>query len=222
MLRIERKSDVGTLAVELPAATRVFIENGIDFCCAGQRSIDTACHASQIDPKQILEEITRSCLEQYAMQPANGSMEALVDFIMDRYLGPLRTKLSAIESLLDKTIYMHGVGLYGTREGVRAVFSNLSTYLWEHLQKKEDVIFPTILSGNGRSARHSFKEMRESHEKLSQHLDILHRLTAGFAATPTMCVAEKALMTSLQELATDVAAQFHMEHNILYPRALRE
>jgi iron-sulfur cluster repair protein YtfE (RIC family) len=37
-----------------------------------------------------------------------------------------------------------------------------------------------------------------------------------------MCVAEKALMTSLQELATDVAAQFHMENNILYPRALRE
>ncbi len=222
MLRIERKSDVGTLAVELPAAARVFIENGIDFCCAGQRSIDTACYESQNNPKQVLEEISRSCLEQHSLQPANGSMEALVDFITDRYLRPLRAKLSAIESLLDKTIYIHGVGLYGTREGVRAVFSNLSAHLWEHLQKKEDVLLPTILSGNGWSARHSFKEMRESHEKLSQHLDILHRLTAGFAVNSTMCAAEKALMTSLQELATDVAAQLHMEHNILYPRALRE
>lgn len=222
MLHIERKSDVGTLAVELPAATRVFIENGIDFCCAGPRSIDTACYASQIETRQVLEEITRSCLEQRSMQPADGSMEALMDFIMDRYLRPLRAKLSAIESLLDKTIYIHGAGLYGNREGVRAVFSNLSAHLWDHLQKKEDVLFPTILSGNGWSARHSFKEMRESHEKLSQHLDILHRLTAGFVTTPTMCVAEKALMTSLQELATDVAAQFHMENNILYPRALRE
>jgi regulator of cell morphogenesis and NO signaling len=170
----------------------------------------------------VLEEITRSCLEQHSMQPADGSMEALVDFIMDRYLSPLRSKLSTIDSLLDRTIYTHGVGLHGTREGVRAIFSDLSAHLWEHLQKKEDVILPTILSENAWSARHLFKEMRESHEKLSQRLDVLHRLTAGFATTPGMCVAEKALMTSLQELATDLAAQFHMEQNILYPRALRE
>ncbi len=57
--------------------------------------------------------------------------------------------------------------------------------------------------------------MRESQEKLSQHLDVVHRLTAGFTASLSSCVAEKVLMTSLQELATDVAAQFHMEHNIL-------
>ena len=222
MLRIERKSDIGTLAVELPAATRVFIEKGIDFCCRGRRSIDAACRDGQIDPGQFIEEITMSCLDQYAMQPADGSMAALVDFIMNRYLTPLRTKLSVIASLLDKTICVHGVGPYGTREGVRAVFSNVSASLLDHLGKKEDLLFPIILSENARSARHSFKEMRESDEKLSQHLDVLHRLTAGFATTPTMCVAEKALMTSLQELATDVAAQFHMEHNLLYPRAMRE
>ncbi len=210
MLRIERESDVGTLAVELPAAARVLIKNGIEFCCAGRRSIDTACHASHIDPNQILEEISRSCLEQHAMQPADGSMEALVDFFGDRYLRPLHSKLSTIESLLDKTIYMHGVGRYGIRDGLRAVFSNLSAQLLRH----------SIFMGNG-WARHSFREIRKSHERLFHHLDILYRLTEGFAATPVMCVAEKALMTSLQELATDVAAQFHMELDILHQRALR-
>ena len=222
MIRIEGNADIGALAVEQPAATRVFVENGIAFCCGEKLSIDAACSENQIEPTHVLEKLMRACVEDRTMQPADSSIEALVDFILNRYLSPLHAKLSTIGTLLEKIIRTHGVGLYGTREGVRAIFSNLSAHLWSHLQKKEDVLFPTILSGNGWSTRRLFKELRESQEKLFQHLDILHRLTAGFAATPHMCVAEKALMASLQELALDLAAEFHMEHNMLYPRALRE
>lgn len=220
MIRIEKRADVGQLAVELPAATRVFVDNGIEFCCRGPRSLSVACRESQADPDAVLAEIATACLEQYAMQPADESPGALVDFISDRYLRPLSERLSVIDSLVEKTIRMHGIGTYATREGVRTVFANLSSRLQEHKRKKEDWLFPAIVEGGGRSVKPSLRAMREAHARLTQHLEILYRLTSGFAVTEHMCVTEKALMASLQELVGDLAAQFHMEQNVLYPRVI--
>jgi regulator of cell morphogenesis and NO signaling len=219
---IEQNADIGVLAAEIPTAARVFIDRGIDFCCVGPRSIDAACRDNQADAGQVIEEIEKTFSEQSTLQPADGSIEGLVDFVNDRYLRPLGSKLAAIESLLDKVIRAHGAGIFGTREGVRAVFSNLSSYLWDHLQQKEDVLFPSILAGNSWSVRQSLKTMQDADTRLSQHLDMLSRLTSGFITTSAMCAAEKALMSLLHELTTDLAAELHVEHNLLYPMALRE
>jgi regulator of cell morphogenesis and NO signaling len=219
---IEQDADIGALAAEIPTAARVFIDHGINFCCVGPQSIDAACRDSREDAGRIIGKIEKIFFEQGTLQPVDGSVEGLVDFINDRYLRPLESKLSAVESLLGKVIQSHGPGLYGTREGVRLVFSNLASFLRDRLRQKEEVLFPSIVSGNAGAVRRTLHLMEEEEVHLSRHLERLSRLTSGFMTTSVMCAAEKALMSLLHELTTDLAAELHVEHHLLYPMALRE
>ena len=44
-MSVTTEKTVRQLAVENPAATRIFEKLGIDYCCGGNQSVDDACRA---------------------------------------------------------------------------------------------------------------------------------------------------------------------------------
>jgi regulator of cell morphogenesis and NO signaling len=222
MQLIDKTREIGALAIELPLAARVFLDFGIDFCCAGPRPVASACRRAGVNPDRVVWQIDVQLEQQQHVQPRDNSLSGLIDFVVDKYHRPLRSKLDAIEALINKIVINHGPGRYHIREGLQAAFANLAAELWYLLQQKEDMLFPTIISGNGRSAKRSIQEINASGERVVQHLELIHRLTTGLDMSLESCVAERALVASIKALIADIAAQFHIEQNMLYPRALRE
>ena len=45
------------LAIELPAASRVFHRHGLDFCCHGRRPLVDACLEAGLDAEALIAEI---------------------------------------------------------------------------------------------------------------------------------------------------------------------
>ena len=56
-LPIDGTRTLAELAVSLPAASRVFHQHGLDFCCNGRRTVAEACRQKQLDGDQVLAEL---------------------------------------------------------------------------------------------------------------------------------------------------------------------
>ena len=48
-MSVTTEKTVRELALENPAATRVFEKLGIDYCCGGNKSLDEACRAANLN-----------------------------------------------------------------------------------------------------------------------------------------------------------------------------
>src|ERR1035437_6216270 len=46
---------VRELALENPAATRIFEKLGIDYCCGGNQSLDEACRSANLSTDEIID-----------------------------------------------------------------------------------------------------------------------------------------------------------------------
>lgn len=217
MRPIEPHRNIGELAVELPAATLVFIRRGIDFCCRGPRSLITACGAGLIKANQIAEEIERNIHTQVRLQPADGTLQALVDFIIEKYLRATLSKLSAVEFLAAKTAAANCAGNQKSRSRIQPVIADLATCIRTQLHLKESVLFPAVLSGESPFSRVVFRDVRTSQADAVRHFQTLHRLSFGFDPLRFKCFSEKAMMTLLKDLSTDFGAQLHAEQHLLYP-----
>jgi hypothetical protein len=59
---------VRELALENPAATRVFEKLGIDYCCGGNKSLDEACRAANLNTNQVLDSLEMAGQSARAVQ----------------------------------------------------------------------------------------------------------------------------------------------------------
>ena len=57
-MNLTTNTTVSELALEMPAATRVFEKMGIDYCCGGQRSLADACANAGVEFKDLQIELT--------------------------------------------------------------------------------------------------------------------------------------------------------------------
>ena len=48
---------VRELAVDNPAATRIFERLGIDYCCAGNQSLQQACERAKVSTDQVVDSL---------------------------------------------------------------------------------------------------------------------------------------------------------------------
>ena len=56
-MSITAEKTVRELAVENPAATRVFEKLGIDYCCGGDKSLEEACRVANLPVDEVLDSL---------------------------------------------------------------------------------------------------------------------------------------------------------------------
>jgi regulator of cell morphogenesis and NO signaling len=61
-MHLSTNKTVRELALEIPAATRVFEKMGIDYCCGGKRSLDDACAVAGVKVEDVQRELTTASL----------------------------------------------------------------------------------------------------------------------------------------------------------------
>jgi regulator of cell morphogenesis and NO signaling len=220
MSTVNPETTIIDLAARFPAAARVFIERGIDFCCGGPRSLSTACREREIEPALVVDEINLAMQRRMNGEPVDRSPEMLVEFILDNFHRPLEKTLDAIEKLLDKAIYVHGADRDGALEKLREDFTILSVLLREQQRQKEDVLFPMIVSEGCPEGRISVRQMERGHTKVFELLRQIRCSTGKYAASGSGCTAIRALRSSVNELSEERYAQARIERYLLLSGAL--
>lgn len=73
---------VRELALENPAATRVFEKLGIDYCCGGNKSLEEACRTVNLPMDEVLDSLEMAEQSARAVQKdRNWPTELLADLV---------------------------------------------------------------------------------------------------------------------------------------------
>lgn len=222
---VSTEKTVGELAVESPVAARVFEKHGIDYCCGGKNSLETACKERGIALESLLGELAASKpgLEEHDWKAV--PLRDLIAHIVTRHHAYLKSELPRIADLFAKVLRAHGEREPRLAE-VSEVFEVLKEELDAHLMKEEMILFPAIVRiGAGSSAgvpcsiEHPIARMEYEHESAGRALAQMRHLTLDYYISDEACNTYRALFAALIELEGDLHQHIHLESNILFPRA---
>ena len=139
---------VRELALENPAATRIFEKLGIDYCCGGNQSLDEACRSANLSIDEVIDSLEMADHSaRAALTVRDWQTEPLADLvshITNTHHKYTRAEMARLVPLLDKVCSVHGknhVELQRVRESFQGLVQELTT----HMMKEERVLFPFIV-----------------------------------------------------------------------------
>ncbi|MFY9611234.1 MAG: iron-sulfur cluster repair di-iron protein [Blastocatellia bacterium] len=233
-MTINTNKTVGELAVELPAAARVFEKAGIDYCCGGGESFEKACAAAGIAADEVARLL--EVADQSAAQPAQDwqtqPLSGLTSYIVTRHHVFTREELARLDDLLEKVRSVHGQN-HPELLLIQGLYRELKQELTTHMQKEELVLFPYIeqLDEAARQGKpkpmaifgtvaNPVRMMMMEHDAAGEVLKQMRRVSRSFRVPPDGCISYSTLYQALEAFEQDLHQHIHLENNILFPRAV--
>lgn len=207
------------LAVQHPAAARVFYRHRLDFCCGGRRSLADACRDRGLDPAHVLSAIEAETTPAPTVRWDEVPLPALVRYIVETYHQGLREALPDLVRMARRVEARHG-DKPGCPRGLADRLEALHASVLEHLNKEENVVFPMLLSREHGSAAAPVHVLELEHEHHGEDLTAIRRMTDDLTPPEEACTTWRALYRGLQQLEQDLMEHIHLENNVLFRRAL--
>jgi len=235
-MSVTAEKTVGELALENPAATRVFEKLGIDYCCGGGQTLEKACQAAQVSINRVeglLAEASRiASATPLARNWQAEPLSELLAHIRSTHHVYTREEIARLGPLFDKVCSVHAKN-HPELLRLREIFSDLAEELTTHLMKEEMVLFPYILRMEEAavakepalpppfgSVRNPVAMMRNEHDGAGNALRSMRQISDGYAAPPDACVSFRTLYQALAAFEADLHQHIHLENNVLFPRAI--
>jgi len=225
---------VRDLAVELPAAARIFEKARIDYCCGGDQLLGAACAKAGVD-LQVLEQMLET-----SPQPAtsatvdfqNLSAAELIQYILDKHHVYTRDEMQRLEALVEKVVKAHGAN-HSELLSMRDLLQQLCAELKGHMFKEEQILFPYLVELE-QSVRlkspapfapfgkvnNPIRMMMFEHDHAGEILRELRKLSTDYKTPSDACISYQTFYQALVAFEQDLHQHIHLENNILFPRAV--
>lgn len=233
-MSINTTKTVRELAVEIPNATRVFEDFGIDYCCGGKRSLSEACGAAKLPVGEVTKALEAAA---HPSSPADyqlrsGSLAELIDHIVKTHHKFTREETARLKALLEKVCSVHGKN-HPELLAIQETFLGLAQELTLHLMKEENVLFPYIvrteealfqndpvLPGPFGTVQNPIRMMMQEHDGAGEALRRIREASHDFSVPEDACISYQTLYQALAGFEADLHQHIHLENNILFPRAV--
>lgn len=222
-------------AIETPQTIPVFEKLGIDFCCGGNRPLEEACAAANLNLDQVLQSLEAAIAEPARpsdRQLRSGSLAELIAHIVGTHHAFVRTQIPEVERLLEKVYSKHGAN-HPELAHIRTVFHGLGQELMLHLMKEENILFPYIERMEESVLQHEpilpppfgtvanpVRMMEHEHDDAGTALRALRETSHDYIPPDDACTSFRALYTALGNFEKDLHQHIHLENNVLFPRAV--
>jgi len=207
------------LASTHPAAARVFLSHGLDFCCKGRRPLRAACIEKGLDAGNVLAEIEGSAVTGDLADWSTRPLPELIEHILSRYHAALRRDLPALIAMAEKVEARHA-DKPAVPAGLTRHLRAMHVAVLDHLAKEETILFPAILSGRGTMCGGPIQVMEAEHTDHGENLAHMRTLAGDLVPPPQACTTWRALYLGLLQLERELMEHIHLENNVLFPRAL--
>jgi regulator of cell morphogenesis and NO signaling len=219
---------IGEIVASDYRTASIFKEEGIDFCCGGNKSFEETCSEKGIDPAKLIRkfETIDSTPNTTTHLYNEWTPEFLCDYIINTHH---RYVLKSLPDLVQYTAKISSV--HGERHTELAVvaelFSQINRELLQHMKKEEELFFPAIKevfrSGSETAKATIVSEMSRlsvEHEFAGNTMDMINVITHKYLVPPDGCNTYHLTFKLLQEFEDDLHTHIHLENNILFPKAL--
>ena len=236
-MHIDNQSNIGKIVAENYKAASVFKQYGIDFCCNGNRTIESACRKKQIDPDKLLTE-----LQEAVTQKGTGEIDfksfppdLLADYIEKTHHRYVEKKIIEITPYLNRIVQVHGEN-HPELLVVEQLFQQSAGELTAHMKKEELMLFPLIRrlvqsqltgstkpatpAGSAGSAAENIARMEQDHEAEGERFRTISELTDSYNPPEDACNTYRVTFSLLREFEEDLHRHIHLENNILFPKAI--
>ena len=232
-MTITKENTIGQLVKDDYRTAQVFQQNGLDFCCGGNRTIEQACAGKDVNTDEIIDEINQ--LKENGKEEANydqWSLDFLVDYIINNHHEFTRTKLPEIGKYAMKVAKVHGDRNQELKE-IYQEFTMLHTEIFNHLDKEERILFPYIkqlVEADKKGVKPETPEFGEAanpiammeteHNEAGNSMTKIRKLSNDFTPPADACTTYRILYQNLEAFEKDLHKHVHLENNILFPKVL--
>jgi regulator of cell morphogenesis and NO signaling len=220
------KRSVGDIVAEDYRRGAVLKRYGIDFCCGGSKTLESACQKNGI----ALEEVARALVASNghgvggADRTASWGPGFLSDYIVNEHHSYVRESLPVLSAFTRKVAAVHG----HTRPELIDValrVEDVRIELESHMASEEGTVFPLIKGlaageHSGKTLRDLIGEMEEEHDAAGALMREIRRLCADYVPPEGACATYRATFAKLEEFESDLHRHVHLENNVLFPKAL--
>ena len=145
-MMLDATKTVRELALQIPQATRVFEQAGIDYCCGGEKLLADACRTAGIDLKQLEQmlETSPDLTAAASIDFQRLSLTELITHILDTHHVFTRNEMARLDQLVNKVVAAHGENhseLLTVSSLLRQLFADLAP----HMMKEEMILFPFLI-----------------------------------------------------------------------------
>ena len=232
MTTIDLDTTLAEVVTEHPRLARELERRGLDYCCAGRRTVAEASLAAGLDPGPVVDGLVAATAGEAAgpEEPwATMGVVDLVDHIVATHHRYLWDELPRLTALVAKVAEVHG-DRHPELADVARLLAALRADIEPHLTKEERVLFPMIRELAGADALPSVRRgglaqpisvMLVEHDRVGELLAELRTTTGGFAVPADGCVSFQACYQGLADLEADTHLHVHKENNLLFPAVVR-
>lgn len=209
---------IGSIACEIPGATRVFHQYKLDFCCGGGKSLREALERRKVeDPQPLLDALsTLTALNNASYQDwRQVPVDTLIDHILHRYHEVHREQLPELVRLARRVEQVHGERP-SCPLGLADHLADMQQELESHMMKEEQVLFPMLRRVSPSEVSAPVSMMRFEHDQHGEALERLEYLTNDITPPADACNTWRALYAGLSQLREDLMQHIHLENNILF------
>ncbi len=221
MKLVEASTPVGEIARDHQGAAMLFERLGIDYCCAGARTLEAACRSKGLDGATVavmLDALVREGGGADGHEVPHHSIAALCDHIVEHHHEPLRADLERIEALVTKVARRHGPE-HRELVRVREVFDGMRDELIEHMAEEESTVFPSCrtVEDGGTVLPSALAALENEHREVGDALVELRTLCLDYAIDHALCGTHRTMLRSLGDLERELHQHIHEENNVLFP-----
>jgi len=233
-MKVQSNQNIGELVAQDYRSATVFKKYGIDFCCQGNRTIDDACTAKEIDVEAVVNDLNAigNASSFAGIDFKSWPLDLLADYIEKTHHRYVEDKSPELISYLDKICEVHGenhIELYEIKELIQQTVGNLS----QHMKKEELVLFPYIRKmekakrtgellqkPSFASIQNPINQMESEHSAEGDRFRSIETLSNNYTPPEDACNTYRVTFAMLKEFQDDLHLHIHLENNILFPKSI--
>lgn len=233
-MTIQTNKTVGEMVAQDYRLAAVFKKLNIDFCCNGNRSIETVCTEIGYDATILLQEletITNSTAKNNT-DFKSWEIDMLATYIETTHHKYVENKIAEIRPYLTKIAGVHG-SRHPELFEVNELFNESADDLLQHMKKEEIILFPFIKKmvvmekDKQIASRPTFGPienpialMHQEHDNEGLRFRKIAVLTNNYTVPADGCNTYRVALGLLKEFEDDLHLHIHLENNILFPKAI--
>lgn len=233
-MNVSNQTIVGELVAQDYRTAAIFKQNGIDFCCKGNRTIDEVCENKKVTADKLITDLNEAMQAKNTDQTdfTSWPIDLLADYVEKRHHRYVVEKTPQILPFLHKIAAVHG-GRHPELIEVEELFKGCASELAMHMKKEELIVFPAVRKMVQHKQNNQLLEpahfgtinnpielMMAEHENEGDRFRKIAELTNNYTPPADGCSTYRVTFSMLAEFENDLHTHIHLENNILFPKAI--
>lgn len=223
-----KKMKVGDIVTDDFRAAQVFKNEGIDFCCGGNVTLEDIAAEKNLNVTDIEHKLNNleSVPASNQLNFKEWDLGFLSDYVVNQYHNKVYEVLPTIMQYLNKIVSVHGMN-HPELNKVLDLFSIVNDEMPDHQRREEEKLFPAIkeaLKSGSEEAKkmiHSeLTDLEDDHDLIGGTMDKINEITGTYSLPNDACNTYMITYKLLEEFEDALHEHVHIENNILFPKSL--